>query len=228
MESNKPDKEAMFQLLEKFAPRTKLNYDNDTVPVYAAFAAMESFSASQNSELKAKCESDHLSIDELLSEFSRCGFNTENWDGDEGAEKAIVKGVCTSLEERTEKIFDMMTDDHIKFTTENSKLKKENEGLKIENETFKDAMVERNYAYNRLYEDFKTLCQTNEVFREENKRYKDAYDDSQSTIEEKDSEIERLKGLIEKLFRDDRFSPELFNEDWIQEQLEKFKTENNL
>jgi len=49
-------------------------------------------------ELKS-AEADNLSIDELLSEFKRQGFDTSNWDGDEGAEKAIVDGVRNHIAE---------------------------------------------------------------------------------------------------------------------------------
>jgi len=38
-----------------------------------------------------------ISIDELLSEFKRQGFDTSNWEGDEGAEKAIVDGVVNHI-----------------------------------------------------------------------------------------------------------------------------------
>jgi hypothetical protein len=38
-------------------------------------------------------------IDSLLSEFNRQGINTENWDGEEGWEKAIVDGVRHHIEE---------------------------------------------------------------------------------------------------------------------------------
>lgn len=44
-------------------------------------------------------DSDNISIDELLSEFKRQGFDTSNWDGEEGAEKAIVDGVVKHISE---------------------------------------------------------------------------------------------------------------------------------
>lgn len=37
-------------------------------------------------------------IDSLLKEFNRQGFDTSNWDGDEGAEKAIVDGVRNHID----------------------------------------------------------------------------------------------------------------------------------
>lgn len=43
------------------------------------------------------CADDHISINELLKEFNRQGIDTSNWDGDEGAEKAIVDGVKSHL-----------------------------------------------------------------------------------------------------------------------------------
>lgn len=62
-----------------------------------------------------ECEADHISINELLQEFTRRGFDTSNWDGDEGAEKAIVDGVCNSLEEGREKLFDTIAEQHIRI-----------------------------------------------------------------------------------------------------------------
>jgi hypothetical protein len=50
-------------------------------------------------ELQAIDEADNLSTDELLSEFNRQGFDTSNWDGEEGAEKAIVDGVVDHIQE---------------------------------------------------------------------------------------------------------------------------------
>lgn len=43
---------------------------------------------------------DMISIDALLSEFKRQGFDTSNWDGDEGAAKAIVDGVKNHITEQ--------------------------------------------------------------------------------------------------------------------------------
>ncbi len=50
-------------------------------------------------QFKAEQESDSMSIDELLSEFKRHGFDVSNWDGEEGAEKAIVDGVVNHIEQ---------------------------------------------------------------------------------------------------------------------------------
>jgi hypothetical protein len=61
------------------------------------------------------CEANHLDINELLKEFNRRGFDTSNWDGDEGAEKAIVDGVCNSFDERTDKLFDTITEQHMEI-----------------------------------------------------------------------------------------------------------------
>lgn len=47
------------------------------------------------------CAANHLNIDTLLSEFKRQGFDTSNWDGEEGAEKAIVDGVVNHISELT-------------------------------------------------------------------------------------------------------------------------------
>lgn len=47
-------------------------------------------------------DSDKLSIDALLSEFKRQGFDASGWDGEEGAEKAIVDGVVNHINERLE------------------------------------------------------------------------------------------------------------------------------
>ena len=44
-------------------------------------------------------DGDKMSIDELLTEFKRQGIDTSNWDGEEGAEKAIVDGVMNLLNE---------------------------------------------------------------------------------------------------------------------------------
>jgi len=52
-------------------------------------------------ELKSKCDSDHVSIDDLLSEFDRRGFKTDNWDGDTFAHEAIVSGVKNHIDELT-------------------------------------------------------------------------------------------------------------------------------
>lgn len=43
------------------------------------------------------CAADHISIEVLLTEFKRRGIDTTNWDGDQGAERAIVDGVCTYI-----------------------------------------------------------------------------------------------------------------------------------
>lgn len=43
-------------------------------------------------------------VDRLLAEFKRQGINTENWDGDEGPEKAIVDGVKSLLKEQEDYI----------------------------------------------------------------------------------------------------------------------------
>lgn len=47
--------------------------------------------------LNSHCESDHASIEELLVQFNRVGIETFNWDGDEGAEAAIVDGVTNHI-----------------------------------------------------------------------------------------------------------------------------------
>jgi len=53
---------------------------------------------------KSAEEGDSLSIDSLLAEFNRQGFDTSNWDGDEGSEKAIVDGVVNQFAEKSERI----------------------------------------------------------------------------------------------------------------------------
>ena len=42
-------------------------------------------------------------MNELLSEFKRQGFDVSNWDGEEGAEKAIVDGVVNHIAAQQEK-----------------------------------------------------------------------------------------------------------------------------
>jgi uncharacterized protein YecA (UPF0149 family) len=49
-------------------------------------------------------DSSMLDIDSLLSEFERQGISTENWDGEDGAERAIVDGVQNLLIEKDDKI----------------------------------------------------------------------------------------------------------------------------
>ncbi len=53
-------------------------------------------------EKEGQCESDHVSIDDLLCEFNRRGFNTDNWDGDAEAPEAIVSGVKNHINELLE------------------------------------------------------------------------------------------------------------------------------
>ena len=76
--------------------------------------------------------SDQLSIDELLSEFKRQGFDTSNWDGDEGAEKAIVDGVVNSIHDKADR------------------LEAENEILKMENSHSKLVVDEAKREIDRL------------------------------------------------------------------------------
>lgn len=96
-------------------------------------------------ELRQKCESDHLSINELLAEFKRQGFDTSNWDGEEGAEKAIVDGVrshVVQLDELYDKALDISVGDlmeaRIKRNQEVQELRQEIERLKwLIEKTFK-------------------------------------------------------------------------------------------
>jgi len=55
-------------------------------------------------EKKQDCDANHVNIDDLLSEFNRRGFNTENWDGDCEAPEAIVSGVKNHYSELEEKL----------------------------------------------------------------------------------------------------------------------------
>jgi len=48
---------------------------------------------------QVKIASSMLNIDSLLSEFKSQGFNVDNWDGEQGAEKAIVDGVSVVVSE---------------------------------------------------------------------------------------------------------------------------------
>jgi hypothetical protein len=53
---------------------------------------------------EVKIASSMLNIDSLLSEFERQGISTENWDGEDGAERAIVDGVQNLLIEKEDQI----------------------------------------------------------------------------------------------------------------------------
>ncbi len=59
---------------------------------------MRSFMEAYNLQ-EVKIASSMLNIDSLLSEFKRQGFNVDNWDGEQGAEKAIVDGVSVIVAE---------------------------------------------------------------------------------------------------------------------------------
>jgi hypothetical protein len=59
---------------------------------------MRSFIEAYNIQ-EVKIASSMLDIDSLLSEFKRQGFNVDNWDGEQGAEKAIVDGVSVVVSE---------------------------------------------------------------------------------------------------------------------------------
>lgn len=54
--------------------------------------------------LRDLIDSDYVKIDDLLSEFERRGIKTFDWDGDEGAESAIVDGVENHYAEEIEKL----------------------------------------------------------------------------------------------------------------------------
>lgn len=104
------------KVLSEVYYKTFANEQDTILPLYSKpffrniiHEAMETYAASlltkrdeEVRELKSKCEADHCSIDELLSEFNRRGINTENWDGDDFAEAAIVSGVKNHIELRVE------------------------------------------------------------------------------------------------------------------------------
>lgn len=102
------------------------------------------FSLNENSETGLDCqivsspskevepvkeeEITNKNIDSLLSEFNRQGFNTENWDGDEGWEKAIVDGVRNHISELSEPPSNVSVEEaakdaakkHVDYSYENS------------------------------------------------------------------------------------------------------------
>ncbi len=78
-------------------------------------AVNESAIPASTEQGEGKDDADSISLKELLAQFHRVGFDTSNWDGDEGAEKAIVDGVCSQFEQDKEKLFDTITDQHLEI-----------------------------------------------------------------------------------------------------------------
>ena len=86
----------------------KYNYEGLVIKSMTEYSSIVSAEKDKEiAELKRKIEADFISIDSLLSEFKRQGFNVSNWDGDEGAEKAIVDGVSVELAAAKERIAEL-------------------------------------------------------------------------------------------------------------------------
>jgi hypothetical protein len=94
-----------------------------------------------------ECESSHLNIDELLQAFKRVGFDTSNWDGDEGAEKAIVDGVCKFIDDKTE----WWANELANMQIERNDYRNKSEELKAENERLKKVLGEFMEAFELAY-----------------------------------------------------------------------------
>jgi len=97
------------------------------------------------------CKANHLNINYLLNEFTRRGFDVSNWDGDEGAEKAIVDGVCNDKEKTvdwwSEELATMQierNDYKNKCAEQSKRITELEEGLReITKMTFNDEMIEK-------------------------------------------------------------------------------------
>ncbi len=76
----------------------KLNHKDGLIKTVEIHKAMEAARKDEADRLRENCSANHVNIDDLLTAFNNAGFDTSNWDGEEGAEQALVDGVKNEID----------------------------------------------------------------------------------------------------------------------------------
>lgn len=155
---------------------------------YRREAFLEAYNLQQ-----VKIDSNMLDIDSLLSEFKRQGFNVDNWDGEQSAEKAIVDGVIVVVAElradleKANKLFNSIKIpfDVDEMRSNYDRMAEENGQMLVNCANWKRELAAKNAEIAELKEDLSI--------------YKDEISNYAKLVQGKDAQVQALKKEVEEL-----------------------------